>query len=740
MTPSPFSPSPTPMSFPPTHCAPTAAETTKALTLREVDSRYEQLGCLGRGGFASVFLARKRHTSNRLVAIKVMSIDKSDDEYAVESFMRELDAVVSLNTRDDGTDEGEERDQGIIFFREWFRGRSSSEDGGCFGSPSAFIVMNYVEGGTLADLLDADKRGDEPFAERRVAWYVLQLCDALAYAHERNVSHHDVKSENILVDARRGGTLVLSDFGTSVRPGQERIGFTQAYASPELLAAHRADDFDGFSSLDPRKVDAFGLGCVALELLMRSTVFDLRALEGTTLADVASVPGRLESAFERMAPDKSHYSAALREGVVRRLLDPNPMTRASPSDYPLHFRQDPASPLICPSLQATHVPVPGSHLTMDNIHLGMYVRRGPDWEDGDADGGEGSVGVVAALDSDALYTEVVWPSGTRDTYRIGASLKMELTVGPIPLSNGMSNGFLASRDVSKYRPGSTFDVPDHPAQGMVVADVVDRGVFLVPPPNFRVHHDYKAVPRIPKPPDDSPTLGAHPGDPEPHPASWDVSLGELCELSDGSAEFQGVANLFHSPSGGVPKTQFTILSVERVQSFRLWSAYARRKEDVAAENWSCPNERRLFHGTSVTTPDTIMNDAVGFDPRFSAEGAYGRGAYFAANAEYSDKFRHIAPGGTFQMFLARVTLGRVEEPTGHDLRSTIRPGPGCHSVVGLSQLRNGTASFVHVIYETSTQAYPEYLITYTDRPHDYIRTGSRRIVKAARPTGAFPFS
>jgi serine/threonine protein kinase len=63
----------------------------------------------------------------------------------------------------------------------------------------------------------------------------LQLCDALAFAHSRGVAHHDVKAANILIDASAGGKLLLADFGSALKPGEETVGFTKSYASPGML-------------------------------------------------------------------------------------------------------------------------------------------------------------------------------------------------------------------------------------------------------------------------------------------------------------------------------------------------------------------------------------------------------------------------------------------------------------------------------------------------------------------------
>ena len=90
-----------------------SAPKTAVLTLHDVDNRYEQIGCLGHGGFGSVFLARKRTYPFRHVAIKVLPLH--DNEELRESYERELGAMMALNHRDSGADEQDQRDMNIVF-------------------------------------------------------------------------------------------------------------------------------------------------------------------------------------------------------------------------------------------------------------------------------------------------------------------------------------------------------------------------------------------------------------------------------------------------------------------------------------------------------------------------------------------------------------------------------------------------------------------------------------------------
>src|SRR5262249_13189511 len=125
-----------------------------------------------------------------------------------------------------------------------------------------FLVFQYIEGRTLADLVDPDR----PPAQRWVAVKVRTLALALGEAHDRGVIHRDLKPRNIMVDGR--GRLVVVDFGLArladrddnkplTRTG-EIIG-TPAYLAPERLQGEPDANGPG--------CDIFSLGVIMYELL-----------------------------------------------------------------------------------------------------------------------------------------------------------------------------------------------------------------------------------------------------------------------------------------------------------------------------------------------------------------------------------------------------------------------------------------------------------------------------------------
>ena len=86
--------------------------------------------------------------------------------------------------------------------------------------------------------------------------------------------------------------------------------------------------------------------------------------------------------------------------------------------------------------------------------------------------------------------------------------------------------------------------------------------------------------------------------------------------------------------------------------------------------------------------------------RFSAQGMWGRGSYFAENSIYSLGFEHHAPNGVSKIMLALVTRGRVDDRgTAHD-RDLKKPKSGCHSVQAVTQ-----GDRISILYEMTARAY-----------------------------------
>ena len=199
--------------------------------LHEPSLRYRSTGVLGTGGMGVVERAEDVDIG-RPVAIKRL-LPEATHPFGVARFVSEIRIVGSL----DHPNVVPIHDVGV-------------DDSGCY-----FFVMKYVEGQTLADIIDKLAAGD-PAAhafwtfERR-AELMIAVLQALEYAHEQGVLHRDVKPENIMVGSH--GEIRLMDWGIAkhigvTEPGEEAgalIG-TPAYMSPEQSVG---DELDARSDL-----------------------------------------------------------------------------------------------------------------------------------------------------------------------------------------------------------------------------------------------------------------------------------------------------------------------------------------------------------------------------------------------------------------------------------------------------------------------------------------------------------
>ncbi|MGH3348124.1 MAG: serine/threonine-protein kinase [Nocardioides sp.] len=190
-----------------------------------IAGRYELEREVGRGGMGAVWLARDA-VLGRQVAIKKVGVVPGGANPDLERAEREARLAARLNHPH------------VVAVYDLVT------DGG-----SQYLVMEYVEGVTLAGLVDRDG----PLLPDQVSPLVAQAADALAAAHAAGIVHRDVKPSNILVTAE--GEVKLSDFGIARAEADASLTQTglvtgsPAYLSPEVASGHTATDASDVWSL-----------------------------------------------------------------------------------------------------------------------------------------------------------------------------------------------------------------------------------------------------------------------------------------------------------------------------------------------------------------------------------------------------------------------------------------------------------------------------------------------------------
>ncbi|MEO3810418.1 Stk1 family PASTA domain-containing Ser/Thr kinase [Sphaerisporangium sp. B11E5] len=206
---------------------------------RLLGGRYELDGVVGRGGMAEVYRARDIRL-DRVVAIKTLRSDLARDHTFQARFRREAQSAASLNhpsivavydTGEDMTD----------------------------GTPVPYIVMEFVDGRTLRDLLRQDRR----LLPERAVELVDGILRALDYSHRGGIVHRDIKPANVMITLN--GDVKVMDFGIARAMADSAATMTQTaqvigtaqYLSPEQARGERVD----------ARSDIYSTGCVLYELL-----------------------------------------------------------------------------------------------------------------------------------------------------------------------------------------------------------------------------------------------------------------------------------------------------------------------------------------------------------------------------------------------------------------------------------------------------------------------------------------
>ncbi|MFB7503959.1 Stk1 family PASTA domain-containing Ser/Thr kinase [Streptomyces broussonetiae] len=206
---------------------------------RRLGGRYELGQVLGRGGMAEVYLAHDTRLG-RTVAVKTLRADLARDPSFQARFRREAQSAASLNHPAIVAvyDTGEDYIDGVSI---------------------PYIVMEYVDGSTLRELLHSGRK----LLPERAMEMTIGILQGLEYAHRNGIVHRDIKPANVMLT--RNGQVKVMDFGIARAMGDAGMTMTQTaavigtaqYLSPEQAKGEQVD----------ARSDLYSTGCLLYELL-----------------------------------------------------------------------------------------------------------------------------------------------------------------------------------------------------------------------------------------------------------------------------------------------------------------------------------------------------------------------------------------------------------------------------------------------------------------------------------------
>ncbi|MEY8209708.1 serine/threonine-protein kinase [Corynebacterium sp. MNWGS58] len=253
---------------------------------------YELQWVIGHGGMSTVWLADD-HANDREVAIKILRPEFSDNNEFLDRFRNEADAARCLES------------DNVVATYDY---AEVTEDN---GHTFCFIVMEYIRGESLADLLQREGSLDESLALD----VLEQAAHGLSIIHRMGLVHRDIKPGNLLVT--QNGQVKIADFG--IAKAAEAVPLTRTgmvvgtaqYVSPEQAQGH---------SVTPAS-DVYSLGVVGYEMLAGKRPFQGDSSVSVALAHINQAPEALSTQIS--APARELIGIALRKDAHMRFADGN---------------------------------------------------------------------------------------------------------------------------------------------------------------------------------------------------------------------------------------------------------------------------------------------------------------------------------------------------------------------------------------------------------------------------------
>ncbi|KAJ3627378.1 hypothetical protein MTP99_014758 [Tenebrio molitor] len=206
---------------------------------------YEKLKTVGQGAFGTATLYRRINDGKQVVMKEVFLMDMDNTEK--KAALNEVEILSTLNHSN------------IIRYLGSFQREGS-----------LLIIMEYADGGNLAQLINAKKNKNETFTEKSVLNIISQISAAISYMHANKILHRDLKSANIFLNMN--GVVQVGDFGISkmlnTRSQAKTVVGTPYYLSPEMCEGYDYNE----------KSDIWAMGCILYELTCLKKPFEAMTL------------------------------------------------------------------------------------------------------------------------------------------------------------------------------------------------------------------------------------------------------------------------------------------------------------------------------------------------------------------------------------------------------------------------------------------------------------------------------
>lgn len=280
-----------------------------------LDERFEVMEEVGAGGMGVVYRARDNRIG-RTVALKALREQLVLETESIQRFQREARLISLLKHPN---------------IMEIFS-VSVTRDG------IPYFSMEFLDGEQLSDLLERDG----PLHWRTLLPYMIDVCNAMQYAHEQNIVHRDIKPSNIMLVSQALGAKVVKvvDFGIAKSLSDTGAKLTKTNVMMGSVPYLSPSDFSG--ALASPAGDVYALGCTMVELLtgrppfVGESIFDTMTMHASApipklkeLNPSADVPEDLQTLtnwmLQKNAEDRAPSAVAVRD-CLQSILDGKPLT------------------------------------------------------------------------------------------------------------------------------------------------------------------------------------------------------------------------------------------------------------------------------------------------------------------------------------------------------------------------------------------------------------------------------